>query len=317
VYWLCGLDPVNFPPYHFVCDTLTVSPPNTRPSDLEHNRSDNITKAYRSISLLRTKVERHGDSYYNEMCSRIHSIMLKPSRVSVRSTVDTSMVPRLSEVNGDAGVYNAARPPVAQAGPRPRIAKSHSSKPGGGGTDVTSFHMRLSGKRGMVRNETQTGRRDLCGRQVMTCYNFKSVTEMYISPSISHNLKRLETVNPLNIARLVELQMRGRVTNFSTSPASEAFLPCVSRLMYEPRVGDLVVDMRHARCVNTWSHSYRVTRDGVLPVPAIKPYHVVIRNGRRLDPCVPASVQQLTFGMRIERPMEPGDIGMRLRNPCV
>ena len=44
VYWLCGLDPVGFPPFHFVCSTLTVSPPNTRPSDLEHNRSDNLSK---------------------------------------------------------------------------------------------------------------------------------------------------------------------------------------------------------------------------------------------------------------------------------
>ena len=34
LFMICGIDPINFPPANYICETLTVSPPNTRPSDL-------------------------------------------------------------------------------------------------------------------------------------------------------------------------------------------------------------------------------------------------------------------------------------------
>ena len=245
--------------------------------------------------------------------------MLKPSRVSARASVNTSAVPRLSEVDNDAGgVYDTARPLVTQPGPRPANApRMGGPSRGGSGQEATSIQVRLSGKKGEVRGEAQTGRRDLCGRQVMTCWNYKSVTEMIISPSIAHNLKRLETVNPLNLGRLTELQLRGRITTHAAADNEELFLPYNARFMYEPRVGDVVVDTRFSALDPRGHQRYPVRQAGVLPVPAIKPYHAVVRRGKLLDPTVPAALQPLPLGSRIERPMEPGDIGMRLRNPCI
>ena len=264
---------------------------------------------------MRNKVQTPGDKFFNEMCSKIHSIMLKPSRVSTRASVNTSMVPRLTDVQSERGVYDSGRAvkPASDSPQSARHAKVSASQPNIG--DATSIQVRLSGKKGVVRGESQTGRRDLCARQVMTCYNYKSVTEMIISPSIAHNLKRLETVNPLNMARLVELQMRGLLTSMSTE-RSDNFMPCVSRLMYEPRVGDVIVDTRGSSS-DPCGRRYTVTVNGQLPIGTLKPYHRVLRRGKVLDPCVPQSVQVLSLRDKIERPMQPGDIGMRLRNPCV
>jgi hypothetical protein len=312
IYYLCGLDPVLFPPLHFVCDTVTVSPPNTRPSDIEHSRCDNITKSYRALVMLRQKAADPASPAYAELCARIQGIMLKPSRTSTRASVDTSAVPQLPDVQREQGVYDAARAAVPKAAlpPRPRVMAGGTQ--GSAAQTTTSIQERLSGKRGVVRGESQTCRRDLCARQVMTCDNSKSVTEMLISPSIAHNLKRLETVNPLNAARLCALQLRGKISSFSPEWADGVFLPCASRLVYEPRAGDTVVDTRGPS-----PRLHKVVRDGVLPVPVLKPFHRVRRGSKTLDPLVPATVQMLPIGTRVERSMVDGDWGVRYRNPCI